>query len=216
MVAKLNLEGKRFGRLTVIGDSGKRSKGGKVLHECLCDCGKHVRVEGSNLTCGITQSCGCLQRERARTANTTHGYASRGEKTRTYKAWRSMKGRCLNPKIKDYHNYGGRGIVICKRWMKFENFLEDMGEVPKGLTLERMNNEGNYEPSNCKWATRKEQTRNTRQNRFIKFDGKSHILTDWAKIIGIERSTLAARIKKGWSIEESLTIKLKGNRGHHD
>ncbi len=128
-----------------------------------------------------------------------------------------MKERCFNPKIKAYKNYGARGIKVCDRWIKFENFLADMGEMPEGLTLERIDNEKGYFPGNTKWGTRKEQAGNTRNNKFFEFNGIAHILPDWSRITGIARSTIDGRIRGGWSIEEALTIKpVIGRNQYHD
>jgi hypothetical protein len=124
--------------------------------------------------------------------------------TRTYKAWLSMKKRCLNKNTNDYKYYGGRGIKVCARWMKFENFYADMGDAPKGLTIERQNNNGNYELGNCQWATRSEQSKNRRGNRIIEFNSKSMCLNDWAKSIGINHASLRERLDK-WPLERALT-----------
>jgi len=132
----------------------------------------------------------------------THGQS----KTPTYRSWCNMKERCHNTKNSEYKNYGSRGITVCKRWLKFENFLEDMGLCPRGLTLDRINNDGNYEPSNCRWTTRKEQSYNRRTNRLITYKGETHCLLTWAKKTGVGWSTLRRRIcELDWSIEKALT-----------
>lgn len=150
-----DLAGQRFGRLTVIREHG-RDKDARAMWYCACDCGVIKPIASRCLLYGTTYSCGCLRRERAVARNTTH--ASFGSPT--HYSWQAMRIRCRNPRSKDYHRYGGRGIVICDRWDKFENFLADMGERPVGKTLDRRDNDGNYEPSNCKWSTRKEQAAN--------------------------------------------------------
>lgn len=138
-----DITGLVFGRLTVVSWASTNKCGARW--NCLCICGNTVIVNGGHLRSGTIKSCGCLQRLPFR-------------HTLTYSSWNSMKSRCLNPKFPKYKNYGGRGIKICERWMKFDNFLEDMGERPEDKTLDRYpNNDGNYEPGNCRWATSAEQ-----------------------------------------------------------
>lgn len=123
----------------------------------------------------------------------------------TRKTWGDMKGRCLNPAHRNYADYGGRGISICERWLTYENFLADMGERPPGRSLDRLNNDGNYEPSNCRWATPKEQARNTRSNRLITYKGETKCMAQWADDLGLPKHTLEQRVAKGWDIEKALT-----------
>ena len=124
----------------------------------------------------------------------------------TYQCWHSMKSRCFNPNVKQYKNYGARGITVCDRWIEsFENFLSDMGVKPKGLTLERINNDGNYEPSNCRWATKYEQTINRRGNRLIQYRGVTKTLTEWAHLCGVHDRTVFGRLRSGFPIEIVLT-----------
>lgn len=131
--------------------------------------------------------------------------------TFTYKTWDNMKQRCFNKGNKGYSNYGGRGIGVCKRWMSFENFLEDMGKKPKGMSIERRNNNRGYSLENCYWATQSEQSRNRRNTRKITFQGKTLCLADWADKIGINRASLWYRLYRyNWTIDRALTLKKKG------
>jgi hypothetical protein len=122
-----------------------------------------------------------------------------------YRAWRSMKQRCFNPKCRSYRDYGARGITVCERWLVFENFYADMGSRPADMSLERDRNSGNYEPGNCRWATRTEQQRNTRQNKLLTYAGETHCTAEWALRTGIAHNTIYARLKRGWSHERALT-----------
>ncbi len=132
-------------------------------------------------------------------------------KTKVYYAWTSMKARCFNPKKHNYPRYGGRGITVCDRWLDFSKFLEDMGEPPtKKHSLDRINNDGNYQPSNCRWATPLEQTRNMSTSQFVEFNGKRKSIKDWATEIGMTYRNLYCRlIDKDWTVERALTQKLK-------
>ncbi len=159
MPRAIDLTGMRFERLAVTGLAPKRGK--KRIWECVCDCGATSYAQTSDLTAGKHRSCGCLQIERVVKHGFTRGPAHTSP---TYRSWQSMKERCLNPKTVGYHHYGGRGISVCGRWASsFEAFLADVGERPSlEYSLDRIDNSGNYEPGNCRWATRKEQSANKR------------------------------------------------------
>lgn len=204
----IDLTGRRFGRLLVAGDSGKRSNGRAILWRCKCDCeeGKEVLVIGPSLKRGKTQSCGCLQIEKARDRSNkhkTHGMTSTPE----YKAWLAMKHRCYYPKDISYSRYGARGITVCDRWLySFENFYVDMGSKPSPkYSIERKDNSLGYSPDNCIWATAKQQARNRRDNRLLTFQGVTKTIAEWAETLGIQPTVISNRIADGWSIKRTLT-----------
>lgn len=200
--ALIDLTNKRFGRLTVL-YRGQSNKWNAPRWMCLCDCGQKKLIEGSSLKNGSTKSCGCLHNEGN---NTKHGHSIRGKETTTYKSWKNMNQRCNNPNHIYYHHYGGRRITVCKRWMKFENFLEDMGECPPRHTIEREKNREGYCRKNCRWATRTEQQRNKRNNLYITHKDKTQLLIEWAEETGIPYKILWDRIYKlKWSTEKALT-----------
>ena len=205
MRKNFDLIDKKFGRLVVI-KRMDNDEWGRLRWLCKCYCGKEKIIVGQSLRSGATKSCGCLQKEIVSIANTTHGQT----RTKTYDVWHNMIQRCTNPKHKYYKHYGGRGIKVCKRWMKFENFLEDMGKIPEGYSIDRINNNKGYKKSNCKWSTKKEQSRNTRRNRSGTYGGKTQLLIEWSEETGIPYSTLWQRIYRlGWSIEKALTTPAK-------
>jgi len=197
----MDIINKTFGRLTVIKRNGS-DKHGKSLWLCHCDCGNEVIIIGQNLKNGVTRSCGCLQKELLTKKNITHGMTY----TKLYVDWIQMRKRCKNKKNKSYKNYGARGITVCDRWLKFENFYRDMGDKPEGLTLERIDNNGNYEPNNCKWATRKVQANNSRRNVIIEYLGQKKNIAQWAKDLGIKYNTLVQRLQRHWPIKKALGI----------
>ena len=192
----IDLYGMKFGRLLVIGRSNNNKSGG-ARWLCRCDCGEYTIVQGYYLRNNRIRSCGCLQKEIFLKRCRTHGYS----KTPTYNSWQAMRKRCEDSKNKDYQYYGGRGIKVCERWLKFENFLEDMGERPLGLTLDRKDFNGNYCKENCKWATTKEQQNNKRNNHYITRNGVTKTISEWSDIFNIEQRTVWKRLKRGWAEE---------------
>lgn len=211
-----NIVGKVYGRLTVIGFAGFRdhpsgTRSPKWL--CRCECGTEKEILAQGFKRGLVQSCGCMMLERARAANTTHGATDRkAEKKdrRLYGVWITIKQRCYDATCEEYRNYGGRGIAMCDRWLgSFATFRDDMGYPPPKHSIERIDNGGNYEPANCKWASAAEQNRNKRNNRRIEYGGERLVLTDWAKRLGCNPCTLSGRIRLGWTDEQVVSVPVK-------
>lgn len=201
----LHLIGKKFSRLIVVCKTDN-DKYGKTQWLCKCNCGKRVVVTGSRLKNGNTKSCGCLRLDKLIGTSTKHGHAKKNKKSRIYRIWIHMIQRCVNPNNKKYPRYGGRGIGVCERWKRFENFLEDMGKLPtEDYSIDRIDNNGNYSMSNCRWETCEQQSRNTSKNRLITHDGKSKCLAEWSEKTGINRNTITSRLEAGWPIKEVFT-----------
>jgi hypothetical protein len=208
MSRRMDLTGKVFGRWTVISfverDTNRQSK-----WKCVCLCGEAREVAAGKLLQGKSSSCGCLRDELIASRFRVHGETIKG--TSEYTSWKSMLQRCSDPNSTNYPRYGGRGITVCDRWKhSFENFLADMGRKPSSKhSIEREENEGNYEPANCRWATSKEQSRNRRSNRMLTLNGRVQCLADWADETGLSYKTIQSRLLRGWSEEKTLTTPVK-------
>lgn len=207
---RIDIAGQRFGRLLVIGPVGA---GARMKWACKCDCGNTMETRSRSLRSGETKSCGCLHREIVRNLVRTHGMHA----SREYRAWSAIKDRCFRQGNSEFHNYGGRGITMCARWLEsFENFLADMGPRPSAKhSIDRIDNDGNYEPGNCQWSTTSEQARNKRTTRMITIDGTTRCIADWADALGVPRNRIRHRLNNGWSERDAvLTPALKSKSGH--
>lgn len=210
MTAKVQMLGRRFGRLVVAAESGRIRK--EVAWLCRCDCGNEIVSPGFNLRSGNTSSCGCRKNEVLQSLlfKPRHGVSD----TRLHRSWMSMRRRCESPTDTAFKNYGARGIRVCQRWHSFENFAADMGPMPDGMTLDRIDVNGNYEPGNCRWATYREQARNTRVTRYITHGDQTLSLAGWAENVGIGSSTIAYRLNRGWPIDRALYHPISGKAAH--
>ncbi len=199
-----DLTGKAFGQWTVIDYAGL-NKQGSAIWNCRCDCGTLRAVTCGSLCNDRSKGCGCLRDELNKVRPITHGKSN----SPTYCSWRAMLTRCYNCRNENHKRYGANGIKVCARWKdSFEAFLEDMGERPSLLhSIDRYpDKNGNYEPTNCRWATRDEQNRNTRRNVILTHKGESLCMKDWSYRTGININTLHARLTRGWSIEDAIEI----------
>jgi hypothetical protein len=203
----IDLKDKRFGKLLVLSLRDKNINGA-ITWLCLCDCGNQKIICGTSLRIGKTKSCGCvgLQKlEIGRMNSVTHGHRRNGHTSKIYYIWAGIIQRCTNQNYKYYKDYGGRGIRVCERWLKFENFYKDVGDPPEKLTIDRINNDGDYEPSNWRWATQKDQCRNQRTNLIITYNNQGKCLSEWAEIYGIKYGTLWNRVVKlKWDFEKAI------------
>ena len=196
MAAFIDLTGQRFGRWLVLHRCETNVRG-KPAWECQCDCGSVYTVSGSDLRCGVSKQCVKCRPRR-------HGHIVDGISSPDYRSYMSMKARCTNPNAEGYENYGGRGISVCKRWRRsFQHFLDDMGPRPSlQHSLDRIDNEGNYTPRNCHWATAKQQGRNRRNNRMITHNGQTFCVSDWCEELGLSEDVVRGRLSLGWSMAE--------------
>ena len=213
----IDILNKRFGKLVAIKRATNMS--GKTAWECECDCGNITYVTTSNLTCNRIHSCGCLRVEQLLERSTTHNQRH----THLYEVWKGLRQRCNNPKHASYHNYGGRGIKVCEEWDKsFQEFYdwayangystENQKDEKLKLTIDRIDNNGDYCPENCRWVDRKIQAINTRVAKTITLNGQTKCIAEWCRFYNISRTNYDTRIKCGWSIEEALTKPIGSRR----
>lgn len=192
--------GTRFGKLEVVGEAPPKvgkDGGHRSVSLCRCDCGNRKTVTSSNLISGGTISCGCSKLERIK----THGRTGSG----IYNTWGNMIQRCNNVGSPAYLDWGGRGIAICDRWLKFECFLDDMGERPPNTSLDRIDNSLGYSKENCRWATRTEQNRNSRHNRVVTVFGVTGCVSELCERFHLRHKPILKRIERGWSLERAFT-----------
>lgn len=201
----VDLTGQCFGFLEVVSMTNER-KHGKVVWLCRCKCENLCKVTSNNLRNGSTVSCGCYSKKILTKSRIKHGLY----KSRIYNIYICMKERCYNANATSYQNYGGRGIMVCDEWLGekgFQNFyVWSMSNGYKdSLSIDRIDVNGNYSPQNCKWSTSIEQNNNTRRNNNITLNGETHTISEWSRIKGLSRNTIVARLRRGWSIEDSLS-----------
>lgn len=208
MSAVIDLVGRRYERLTVIARAGTDS-GGHSTWTCLCDCGKYTTVSSSHLNSGSVKSCGCYGRDWSSRRLLKHGFSH----TRIFNIWKNMIARCEQPERADFCWYGGRGICVCEEWkndfLNFKKWALQNGYADQ-LTLDRVDNNKNYSPDNCRWANISMQARNRRNNHILIYKNQAKTIAEWSEITGIHRATLTSRVKAHWSIEKTLTLPVKG------
>jgi hypothetical protein len=191
----------RFGKLLVI-ERAENSKHGKARWLCQCDCGLTKVVGGAELRIGDTTNCGCVRRLKGKDSR---GYRHGMTRTREYWVWAGMMARCYDTNHASYANYGGRGIQVCERWHLFDHFFADMGRKPfPKATIDRKNNNGNYEPENVKWSDRFEQGRNRRNNNWLTIDNETLTISEWSRRTGVSRWTIRNRIRRGFSAKDAV------------
>ena len=206
MTKALNLIGSVIGNWTVLSLHSSAPR----RYLCRCTCGVEKDVSSSNLQSGQSTGCGHDKAERVRISKIKHGALANGKKHPLYNAWRAMLSRCTNPKNAEYRKYGGRGIMVCEAWMNFHQFVADMGPKPTPQhSIDRFpDNNGNYEPENCRWATKGEQSGNRRTNRDITHNGRTMCLAHWAQEVGMVKETLVRRLNCGMPFGDAISLPL--------
>lgn len=215
----IDLVGMKFGRYTVTEFVGRRIPGnGSRMFRCRCSCGNERVVAASTLWKGHAKSCGCLCADLTIERHLTHGLTIGHDVPPEYDSWCAMKSRCSNAARVAYSRYGGRGISVCERWANsFPDFLADMGPRPSpDHSLDRIDNDGNYEPGNCRWATKKEQMRNTANTVRVSVRGEIVALIDACEQFGVRRSIVDSRLRKGWTPEQALGLEPATQETQHD
>lgn len=216
-----DLTGKRFGRLLVVQQCGRKTDCGKLLWLCKCDCGNIVEVSGMALVAGHTRSCGCYKRDIDKNRTFIHGDTADNETSRLYHVWANIKQRCYNASNAAYKYYGGRDIVMSEEWKNdYSSFKEwayangyDENAKLKACTIDRIDTNGNYCPENCRWVSMKVQGNNTRRNHILTYRGEEHTISEWSVILGINYKTIMMRLNLGWSVEKTFETPVR-RRGY--
>lgn len=196
-----NLISQVFGRLTVISEAPRQGERQRVAWNCICICGSLKTALSSNLLSGNVQSCGCLVKDGTLKGNYKHGLHG----SPLYNIWKNMLDRCENENCSQYKWYGARGISVCDEWHDLEKFISDMGIRPHGFQIDRNDNNGNYNPENCRWSSRQTQCNNRRTNTFLTCQGETHTVSEWSRLTGIGQSTILNRINRSkWTVERAL------------
>lgn len=207
MTKALEIKGQRHGRLVAVEKTAKK-RGSNFYWRWRCDCGSEIDRVPNDVRSGRIVSCGCYRSEEQSKRVRTHGLSG----SETYKIWQTMIQRCENPNEDRFERYGGRGIEVCERWKVFENFISDMGLKPSiNMQIDRIDNDGHYEPDNCRWATPKQNVNNRSVTRYLTVDEETMSLSDWSERTGIKRQTIVTRLRRGWTVKEALTKEVKRN-----
>ena len=211
MRKKIDITGERYGRLVVIRELSKNSIG-ETMWLCQCDCGRLIILRGSSLRSGNTRSCGCLKGESLKTRGITHN----GTGTRLYHIWANMIQRCTNENNKCWARYGGRGITVCDEWFYFTNFKKWALEngYSENLSIDRINVNKGYSPTNCRWSDSITQANNKRTNHYIDYRGRNLTISQWATLLQISPKTISTRLQRGWSVERTLTTPIKKGKNN--